>query len=317
MDSETESGALWGWASTFQNIKEKSSTIIQAYKKDLEEFAKTLQDDTTEVLKPIGEQVVSALSIDNESGDIANPKDNISCTDYSTLAVDPVDQEFATFISSFDAGAKADEIAIELSRSPALQAFHCANVPSSIPFSTFWGRYFYMRSNKLAHRVLNTTETDTSDKEDELAWDVDEDVGEDLPKRCSLPGMDAIEAMSPCPVSENSHEHLKGRQETAQQELHQAQLENHDLRMENKGLKAQVQQLTEDLHRHQAQIEELLSRLQLLEQVPAAHGAPASNTSSGPIPQCANVAWEPSQVAAERSISSSEEPTEADWGDWD
>eukprot|EP00742_Colponemidia_sp_Colp-10_P001920 GILJ01002051.1.p1 GENE.GILJ01002051.1~~GILJ01002051.1.p1 ORF type:complete len:311 (+),score=58.26 GILJ01002051.1:36-968(+) len=307
--SETESGGLWGWASTFQNIKEKSSTIIQAYKKDLEEFAKTLQDDTTQVLKPVGEQVVTALRLGDESRDSQNPRGNDTCVNYSALAVDPVEEAFATFIKSFDAGAKADDIAIELSRSPALQAFHCANVPSSIPFSTFWGRYFYMRSMEPAHPVHNATHLDMSNKEDELAWDLDDDAGEALPKPCSLPEVDAhIET-----VSEDALEHLKGREATAQQALQQAQLENRELRTENEGLRNTVQELTDDLRRRQEQIEQLLSRLRLLEQAPAAHDVPDSSTGLDITPQCTIVAVESSQTAA----SSSEDQSEADWGDWD
>lgn len=125
----------------FETIRQKSEQLIDVYKKDIQEFAGAIAEET----KPVATLLLPSVPTDTPQ----SPEKTISKLDdlqhhVSEIKADEEDAlPFAQFAQSFIIDEKTAEISELIKQDPVLSQFHNDQVPQAMPYATFWTRYFY------------------------------------------------------------------------------------------------------------------------------------------------------------------------------
>ncbi|PHT38565.1 hypothetical protein CQW23_22138 [Capsicum baccatum] len=194
-------GGLWTFGGLFKTISTRSESVLETYRRDLQEFGSGLKKET-ELFREVATRAVKDLpnSIDtlltsaeteSETPD-ANRRSlnsgrysrfesqlmNIQ-SDPNTFCADPEDmEEFKKWKLGFDLKEKGKEIENLIGQNESLEGMYRRVVPNEVENETFWCRYFYkvyrlkqqesVRA-KLVNRAMSI------DDDEELSWDVDDD----------------------------------------------------------------------------------------------------------------------------------------------
>ncbi|KAL5134979.1 BSD domain-containing protein 1 [Glycine soja] len=212
-DSPTSDGGAWEFSGLWKTLSAKSESIIDTYRRDLQEFGTGLKKEIEvahgsletvgHVIDQFGNTVVkgtshikSYLDSDNNNRN-NNPGGNEEKKsfnskryynrfdaqvraiqgDVSTYTEVPEDSdEYTDWKSGFSLEGKSDEIEDFLKESEAMESVFKRVVPSVVDRDTFWCRYYYrVYRLKKAEDVRARLVRRMSREEEELSWDVDDD----------------------------------------------------------------------------------------------------------------------------------------------
>jgi len=214
MSDQPNKSTGWGlWGSLIETVKQKSETIVNIYKEDLNEFSKTLVNDTTSVLQ----DRLAALRVfgSNREEKGRNARSPIQQQNRIarlqshelTFTEDPADADaFAAWSNQFDIGAHTESVTHLLTSNETVREFHTRLVPAQVSYRDFWCRYYYklhclLEEDKRRAALLKSA-TEANDDE-ELSWDVEEDKQQ---QSISNPekGQPKIEDTKESPIEESS-----------------------------------------------------------------------------------------------------------------
>ena len=212
-DSPTSDGGAWEFSGLWKTLSAKSESIIDTYRRDLQEFGTGLKKEIEvahgsletvgHVIDQFGNTVVkgtshikSYLDSDNNNRN-NNPGGNEEKKsfnskryynrfdaqvraiqgDVSTYTEVPEDSdEYTDWKSGFSLEGKSDEIEDFLKESEAMESVFKRVVPSVVDRDTFWCRYYYrVYRLKKAEDVRARLVRRMSRDEEELSWDVEEE----------------------------------------------------------------------------------------------------------------------------------------------
>ncbi|GAA0161022.1 hypothetical protein LIER_17439 [Lithospermum erythrorhizon] len=214
-DAEDGGGGLWSFGGLIQSIATRSESVIELYRRDLQEFGSGLKKET-EMFREAASKAVKDLpsSIDVAHGVIkstaeiiSHGKDSILSasdgeietsirrdsirynrfeaqlsviqSDVRSFIEEPEDlEEFGRWKVGFALIDKGEEIEGLIGGDGVLEGMYKRVVPSEVDNETFWLRYFY-RVHKLRQqeslRENLVRRAISIDDEEELSWDVDDD----------------------------------------------------------------------------------------------------------------------------------------------
>ncbi|CAD5111992.1 DgyrCDS1245 [Dimorphilus gyrociliatus] len=191
MASDKSSGGWWsGWLQAAKD-KEFTSTV----QRDTVKAASTVKEKISqEEASTIVKQGVSSFISSLKSDDSLNPDDKNNPVIFdqaqsrlSTLQsdkntyikpIDETDTEYERFLDSFDIDEVKKDISDLMVNESGVRALYTSLVPSEIPHTVFWQRYFYRlellkrderRREELKRRADNTVEKD-------IAWDDEDEI---------------------------------------------------------------------------------------------------------------------------------------------
>jgi len=165
-----------------ETVKQKSETIVNVYKEDLNEFSRTLVNDTTTVLQ----DKLASLRVFDGKKNAANTTSPIQQQNRiarlqrneSTFTQDPSDTAaFATWTNQFDIGAHTESVTHLLTTNETVREFHTRLVPAQVSYREFWCRYYYklqclLEDDKRRAALLKSA---IANDEEELSWDVEDE----------------------------------------------------------------------------------------------------------------------------------------------
>ncbi|KAJ6911690.1 hypothetical protein NC652_022082 [Populus alba x Populus x berolinensis] len=197
----------WSFDSLIKTISTKSESIIQTYKKDLQELRSGFNKETA-VIRHVASRAVHDLPASFESGaavaqhsleSVGQVIDDIHLgvkysrfdaqvralqCDLDTYCSEPGDKEdYEKWESEgFVFEDKNEEIKRLISENEVVNQIYYKVVPSKVDDQSFWSRYFY-RLFKLKQaeeaRALLVKRAISGDEEEDLSWDFDDDDDHD------------------------------------------------------------------------------------------------------------------------------------------
>jgi BSD domain len=189
-----------GWnlvGGLIKTMASKSESVIQTYRRDLEEFGSGLKKETAairevaarsvdEIIKH-GKEVLAVDSSDDSFHNAAGKKYTrleaqimAIQSDEGTFITDPEDmKDFENWKIGFDLEEKKEEIEMLLYDYNVLESMSEKFIPDIVDYWTFWYRYFYrvykVKQAEEARAELVKRVISRDEEEEELSWDVDDD----------------------------------------------------------------------------------------------------------------------------------------------
>ncbi|KAJ4815531.1 BSD domain-containing protein 1 [Rhynchospora pubera] len=190
-------GGGWNLGGLIKTVASKSESVIQTYRRDLEEFGSGLKKETAairevaarsvdEIIKH-GKEVLAVDSNDDSSHNAAGKRYTrleaqimAIQSDEGTFTTDPEDMEdFENWKVGFDLEERKDEIEMLLYDSNVLESMSEQFIPDIVDYWTFWYRYFYrvlkVKQAEEARAELVKRVISRDDEEEELSWEVEDD----------------------------------------------------------------------------------------------------------------------------------------------
>ncbi|KAE9589209.1 putative BSD domain-containing protein [Lupinus albus] len=179
--TDNSSVGAWNLGGLIHTLTSKSESIIETYRRDLQEFSTGLKKEievaqdslgtVTHVIDEFGNTVVkgTAQIISQESGDA------------STYIEGPEDlDEYNKWKSEFSLDGKSEEIEGFLRENDVVESVYKRIVPNNVKHETFWYRYYYrVYRLKKAEDVRARLVRRMSRGEEDLSWDVEDDDEEE------------------------------------------------------------------------------------------------------------------------------------------
>ncbi|RHN72380.1 putative BSD domain-containing protein [Medicago truncatula] len=206
-DTPTETTA-WSFGGLIQTLASKSESVLENYRRDLEEFSSGLKIETS-VIREAASRAVKDLpasldvgaSVAQESLEtVGQAIDDIGSTvwkstaqiishvralqsDVNTYLDEPEDLvNFNEWKLGFVLDDKVDEIENLIKENDVVDEIYVKIVPSKIDDEIFWSRYFY-KLHKLKQaedaRAKFVKRAISGDEEEDLSWDFDDDDNND------------------------------------------------------------------------------------------------------------------------------------------
>ncbi|KAF8401608.1 hypothetical protein HHK36_012554 [Tetracentron sinense] len=206
-NTNPSSGGGWSFGGLITTFATKSESVLQTYRRDLEEFRSGLKKETA-VIREVASRAVKELPISIEVGAsvaqesiesvgqaiddfgssvwrgtaeiITQGKDALIAVDNESDSSDVQhvsNQRLnSKLYSRFDAQEKADEVENLFEENGDMEGIYKDLVPNTVDHETFWSRYFY-RIHKLKQaedaRANLVKRAISSENEEELSWDVE------------------------------------------------------------------------------------------------------------------------------------------------
>lgn len=209
----------WSFGGFIKSFAVQSESVIETYRKDLQEFGSGLKKET-EMLRETASRAVMDLPASLEAaqgaldvvlkstaslitkeldGEAETPGTNRSLnsgrysrfeaqlsamqSDLNTFCEEPEDAEdYGRWKLGFELGDYRDGIDGLIGKNGVLEGVYQRAVPNGVDEETFWCRYFY-RVEKLKQqestRASLVKRAIANDDEEELSWDVDDDDDDD------------------------------------------------------------------------------------------------------------------------------------------
>jgi BSD domain len=190
-------GGGWNLGGLIKTVASKSESVIQTYRKDLEEFGSGLKKETAairevaarsvdEIIKH-GKEVLAVDSNDDSFHNAAGKKYTrleaqimAIQSDEGTFITDPEDKkDFENWKIGFDLDEKKEEIEMLLYEYDVLESMSEKFIPDIVDYWTFWYRYFYrvykVKQAEESRAELVKRVISRDDEEEELSWDVEDD----------------------------------------------------------------------------------------------------------------------------------------------
>ncbi|GFZ08939.1 BSD domain-containing protein [Actinidia rufa] len=196
----------WSFGGLIKTLATKSESVIETYRRDLEEFGSGLRKETA-VIRDVAGRAVKDLPASLEAGAAAAQEslesvgqaiDNIGITvseiifsrridaqiraiqcDLNTYCKEPEDlKEYNEWKLGFKLGEKGGQIGDLIEENGSIEEIYNEVVPGVVDEETFWSRYFYRvykvkkaeeARAKIVKRVIS------GEEEEVLSWDVDDD----------------------------------------------------------------------------------------------------------------------------------------------
>eukprot|EP01103_Thecamoeba_quadrilineata_P004028 TRINITY_DN1375_c0_g1_i1.p1 TRINITY_DN1375_c0_g1~~TRINITY_DN1375_c0_g1_i1.p1 ORF type:complete len:335 (-),score=100.25 TRINITY_DN1375_c0_g1_i1:66-1070(-) len=184
-NNQQNDSSWWGWGNQILDVvKQKSEAVINIVQEDLQDFTKSIQDDTKTVLetqlKNVNTTTENQPTIGSITSGITNfflgisspeTRDTQTKIDAKLLSSDPEDEDYPAWAATFDAKSKTEEISQILSSDEKLKDLHTTLVPTVL-YSDFWKRYFYhlTKNQKIQEKRVALYDDDAENKDD---WDED------------------------------------------------------------------------------------------------------------------------------------------------
>eukprot|EP01116_Phalansterium_solitarium_P019035 TRINITY_DN5206_c1_g1_i1.p1 TRINITY_DN5206_c1_g1~~TRINITY_DN5206_c1_g1_i1.p1 ORF type:complete len:336 (+),score=95.30 TRINITY_DN5206_c1_g1_i1:85-1092(+) len=202
------SGGSW-WGGFVNMVKTQAETVVNVYKEDLQEFTKTIKDDTKDVIQKtaaseenIASQITTGISgllgLQQGKGSKGSKDATVIAADrhhsrllglqseLSTFCTDPTDaEEYAEWQKTFAINEKTDEISRLLTSNEKTREIHTKVVPLAVTYNDFWTRY-YFKAHKLEQEeerrlaLMKRAAASSTADELEIGWD-DETDEADIP----------------------------------------------------------------------------------------------------------------------------------------
>ncbi|XP_059295680.1 uncharacterized protein LOC132049022 [Lycium ferocissimum] len=218
-DSTTGSDDVWSsFGGIFKTLSTRSESVLETYRKDLQEFGSGLKKETEllrevasrEVGNTVSHVIKSTTEIISQGKDtLLAPDDNdvvepetpdsgrVNPTRYSrfesqlvsiqsdpnTFCVGPEDLgEYEKWKSGFDLKEKSKEVELLIGENGCLESMYKRVVPNEVDNESFWFRYFYkvekLKQQESVRAKLVKRAISIDDDDEELSWDVDDDDDE-------------------------------------------------------------------------------------------------------------------------------------------
>ncbi|CAI8603862.1 unnamed protein product [Vicia faba] len=205
-------GDAWNFGGLIKTLTSKSESIIETYRRDLQEFSTGLkseievaQDSVGEIGSTVikstaqiisqGKEAILAVNLDSDSDNGTAPVNRDSGRvdskrysrfdaqvgaiqgDVSTYTEVPEDlNEFNEWKLGFGLDGKSDEMESLFRENDAMESVYRKVVPNAVDHGTFWYRYYYkVYRLKKAKDVRARLVRRISKEEEELSWDVEDD----------------------------------------------------------------------------------------------------------------------------------------------
>ncbi|GAU30706.1 hypothetical protein TSUD_39300 [Trifolium subterraneum] len=206
----------WNFGGLIKTLTAKSESIIETYRRDLQEFSTGLKNEIEVAQDSVGEigstvikgtaQIISQgkeailavnLDSDNATATATTNRDSNSLDskrysrfdaqigaiqgDVGTYTEVPEDlSEFNEWKLGFVLDGKSDEMESLFKENDAMESVYKRIVPNSIDHETFWYRYYYkVYRLKKAEDVRAKLVRRISKDEEDLSWDVEDDDDDD------------------------------------------------------------------------------------------------------------------------------------------
>eukprot|EP00755_Sulcionema_specki_P009634 Sspe_Gene.6417::Locus_2167_Transcript_1_1_Confidence_1.000_Length_998::g.6417::m.6417 len=186
---------MFGW------VKEKAANAGQVLGKDLAEFARVVQTDTTELIhekkaKEAERQPAKAFKIPPRI--LTDFHSNIDTYRVPLDESDTVYKEWKEE-TGFSVEGATNQISEVLSSNVSVKTYHAELVPSEVSYHKFWERYFYRlhclqreEERKALLETINTAaERSEEEDDDDLSWGDALDVGNNDPVMERKPAQDS------------------------------------------------------------------------------------------------------------------------------
>lgn len=190
-------GGGWNLGGLIKTVASKSESVIQTYRRDLEEFGSGLKKETAvirevaarsvdEIIKH-GKEVLTVDSNDDGFHNAAGKRYTrleaqimAIQSDEGTFTTDPEDmKDFENWKIRFDLEDKKEEIEMLLYDSNVLESMSDKFIPDIVDYWTFWYRYFYrvykVKQAEEARAELVKRVISRDEEEEELSWDVEDE----------------------------------------------------------------------------------------------------------------------------------------------
>lgn len=216
-DPNPDSGAddAWNFGGLIKTLTSKSESIIETYRRDLQEFSTGLkseievaQDSVGEIGSTVikstaqiisqGKEAILAVNLDSDSdnGTTTGSRDSSRLDskrysrfdaqvgaiqgDVSTYTEVPEDlNEFNEWKLGFALDGRSDEMESLFRENDAMESVYKKVVPNAVDHETFWYRYYYkVYRLKKAEDVRARLVRRISREEEDLSWDVEDDEEE-------------------------------------------------------------------------------------------------------------------------------------------
>ncbi|XP_058770219.1 BSD domain-containing protein C22A12.14c-like [Vicia villosa] len=215
-DSGSGAGDAWNFGGLIKTLTTKSESIIETYRRDLQEFSTGLKSEIEVAHDSVGEigstvikstaQIISQgkeailavnLDSDSDNGTATASRDSSRLDtkrysrfdaqvgamqgDVSTYTEVPEDlNEFNEWKLGFELDGKSDEMESLFRENDAMESVYKKVVPNDIDHETFWYRYYYkVYRLKKAEDVRARLVRRISKEEEFLSWDVEDDDEEE------------------------------------------------------------------------------------------------------------------------------------------
>ncbi|XP_060179659.1 uncharacterized protein LOC132609615 [Lycium barbarum] len=219
-NSTTGSDDVWSsFGGLFKTLSTRSESVLETYRKDLQEFGSGLKKETEllrevasrEVGNTVSHVIKSTTEIISQGKDtLLAPDDNdvvepetpdsgrVNPTRYSrfesqlvsiqsdpnTFCVGPEDLgEYEKWKSGFDLKEKSKEVELLIGENGCLESMYKRVVPNEVDNESFWFRYFYkvekLKQQESVRAKLVKRAISIDDDDEELSWDVDDDDDDD------------------------------------------------------------------------------------------------------------------------------------------
>ncbi|KAG5080122.1 hypothetical protein JHK86_004187 [Glycine max] len=245
-------GDGWNFGGLIKTLTSKSESIIETYRRDLQEFGTGLKKEievaqgslgtvghvidefgntvvkgTAEIISQ-GKDAILAVNLDSDSdSNSANRKslDSVRYSrfdaqvraiqgDVSTYSEEPEDlNEFNEWKLGFSLEGKGEEMEGLFRENDAMESVYKKVVPNSVDNETFWYRYYYkVYKLKKAEDVRVRLVSGISGEDEDLSWDVEDDENDDGGIRCDAKPVIMNKEVGGENV-DNTHLHVDGNEE--------------------------------------------------------------------------------------------------------
>ncbi|XP_078171463.1 uncharacterized protein LOC144565547 [Carex rostrata] len=187
----------WNLGGLIKTVASKSESVIQTYRRDLEEFGSGLKKETA-VIREVAARSVDeiikhgkeVLTVDSNDDSFTNAHGKRYTrleaqimaiqSDEGTFTTDPEDmKDFENWKVGFDLEEKKEEIEMLIYDSNVVESMSEKFIPDIVDYWTFWYRYFYrvykVKQAEEARAELVKRVISRDDEEEELSWEVEDD----------------------------------------------------------------------------------------------------------------------------------------------
>ncbi|XP_027937310.1 BSD domain-containing protein 1-like [Vigna unguiculata] len=215
-DSGGGVGDGWNFGGFMQTLTSKSESIIETYRRDLQEFSTGLKKEIEVAQGSLGNvghaidefgntvvkgtaQIISqgilAVDLDSDSDNNSVNRRSLDLARYSrfdaqvraiqgdvsTYSEEPEDlSEFNEWKLGFSLEGKSDEMEGLFRENDNMESVYKRVVPSSVDHDTFWYRYFYkVYKLKKAEDLMARLVSGISGVDEDLSWEVEDDNEDD------------------------------------------------------------------------------------------------------------------------------------------
>lgn len=191
------SNSPWNFGGLVKTLSTRSESVIQTYRRDLQEFGSGLKKETA-AIRDLGSSVLrgTAEIISHGKDAILSADADSDCsreygsrivqiqTDPSTYCKEPEDAEdFKKWKSDFSFEEKRDEIERLIGNNGVMEGVYRDIVPEIVDNATFWSRYFYkihcLECAEDARLDLAKRDAELRKWEEDLSWEINDDNGKD------------------------------------------------------------------------------------------------------------------------------------------